>query len=349
VLVRSQELPLFSRLGPYPRDLLPAMANDGELFEYWGHEASYIPVEHYPLFELKRQAALDGGTWGSVQRLCQEKPEYLTTVLEDLAIRGPLTAGELDETERRKGPWWDWSQAKLALEYLFWTGQVSVRRRSNFEREYDLADNIIPPDAYESPGLGDLEGRRELLALASRSLGVATYRDLADYYRLNMPRSRAALTSLVDEGRLVAVTVEGWKDQAYLDPRARVPRQIRARALLSPFDSLVWERARVERLFGFRYRIEIYTPPPKRTYGYYVLPFLLGEHLVARVDLKADRKAGALLVPAAFGELGAPVDDVVTELADELVAMASWLGLERVEVGDRGDLADPLRIELALR
>jgi uncharacterized protein YcaQ len=343
VLVRSQELPLFSRLGPHPRDLLPAMADDGELFEYWGHEASFIPVERYPLFRYKMDAARHSTTWAGILRLQREKPEYVATVLEDLAIRGPLTAGELDATERRKGPWWDWSEAKLVLEYLFMTGQVSVRRRSNFEREYDLAENVIRPDAYERDGLGETEARRELLALAARSLGVATFRDLADYYRLKMPASKAALASLVAEQRLIPVEVEGWKDVAYLDPQARMPRRVSARALLSPFDSLVWERARVERLFGFHYRIEIYTPPPKRTYGYYVLPFLLGEHLVGRVDLKADRKTSTLLVPGAFSELGAPTDEVATELAAELIAMAEWLGLARIDVGTRGDLADPLR------
>jgi uncharacterized protein YcaQ len=347
VLVRSQELPLFARLGPHPRHLLAAMAADGELFEYWGHEASFIPVERYPLFRFKMDEARQGRTYGGLTRLAREKPEYLATVLEDLAIRGPMTASELDQTERRKGPWWDWSQAKIALEYLFWVGDVSARRRSNFEREYDLADNVIPPHAYEQPAPTEQESRRELLALAARSLGVGTFADLADYYRLNKPRSRAALASLVDDGRLLPVRVEGWKEPAYLDPTARRPRTVRARALLSPFDSLVWERKRVERLFGMRYRIEIYTPPEKRIFGYYVLPFLLGEDLVARVDLKADRKAGVLLAPGAFAEPGVPADAVVDELAAELALMAGWLGLGRVAVGDRGDLAAPLRAAVA--
>jgi uncharacterized protein len=344
VLVRSQELPVFARLGPHRRDLLPDMLDAGELFEYWGHEASVIPVEHQPLLRWKMDAAARGeNIWHGVARLAHDRPGYIEAVYDEIKARGPLRASELsDPGPKRKEPWWSWEDGKRALEFLFWSGRLSARRLSSFERAYDLTERILPGWVLAQPTPTEAEGRRELLALAGRALGVATASDLCDYYRLNIPKSKAALASLVEEGRLVAVDVDGWNRPAYLDPAARRPRRISARALLSPFDSLVWFRDRAERMFDFHYRIEIYTPAPKRIYGYYVLPFLLGTELVGRVDLKSDRKASALLVPAAWQEPGVPEDEVAAELAAELRELAGWLELDRVVIGERGDLSRAL-------
>jgi len=345
VLVRSQELPLFARLGPHRRDLIPAMAADGELFEYWGHEASLIPVERQPLLRFKMEQARRGERlWPGMARLLRDRPEYLAAVLDEVKARGPLRAGDLrDGGPRRREPWWSWDDAKVALELLFWMGDVSARRLSNFERVYDLTERLLPAAVLQQPTPSEQESRRALLALSAEALGVATARDLCDYFRLNIPKSRPALAELVEDGRLVPVEVEGWAQPAYLHPVARVPRRIAARALLSPFDSVVWDRDRTERLFGFRYRIEIYTPAPKRRYGYYVLPLLLGDELVARVDLKSDRAASALLVQAAWGEPGVFEDEVAEELFEELVELGRWLGLERVVIVGKGDLAPALR------
>lgn len=344
VLVRSQELPLFARLGPHPRSLIPDAAAAGELFEYWGHEASHLPSHLYRLFRWKMDAARSGEAWKGVLAMQRERPGYVEAVRQRVADEGPLTAGDLGERTTPRGTWWDWDHAKLALEYLFWTGQLAAtRRRSDFARVYDLPERVIPREHLEAPVPDPLHARAELLELAARHLGVATHHDLADYHRQRVPASREALQLLVDAGRLVPVEVEGWRQAGYLHPEARVPRRVQARALLSPFDSLVWHRARTERLFGFDYRIEIYVPRPKRRYGYYVLPFLLGDRLVARVDLKADRPGGRLAVLGAFAESGVDAQAVATELAIELSSMATWLGLERVEVADHGDLAAALR------
>jgi len=345
VLVRSQELPVFARLGPHRRDLIPAMAADGELFEYWGHIASLIPVALHPLFRFKMEQARRGvGMWTGMTRLLRERPEYLATVLDDVKARGPLRAGDLrDGSRRKRDPWWSWDEAKVALELLFYTGDVTARRLPNFEREYDLTERVLPAAVLEQPTPTEQESRRELLARSAQALGIGTARDLCDYFRLNVPKSRAAVAELVEMGRLVPVEVEGWPQPAYLDAGARVPRRITARTVLSPFDSLVWDRDRTERVFGFHYRIEIYTPAPKRRFGYYVLPFLLGDELVARVDLKSDRQASALLVQASWGEPGVYEDEVAEELHEELVELAQWLGLERVIIGSKGDLAGALR------
>lgn len=344
VLVRSQELPLFARLGPHRRDLLPVMAAAGELFEYWGHEASLIPVEQFPLLRFQMERAARGERHSGLASLEQRRPGYAAAVLEEVAARGPLTANELSDGGRRRGTWWDWSDGKVALESLFMTGQVSARRRATFEREYDLTERLIPPAIYQQPAVAEADARRELVARSARALGVATARDLFDYFRLKpVQATRPRLDELVEDGRLVPVQVEGWRETAYLDPGAATPRRVRARALLSPFDSLIWERARTDRLWAFHYRIEIYTPAPKRRFGYYVLPFLLGEHLVGRVDVKADRVAGVLRVPGAYAEPGVVPEEVAGPLAEELQLMASWLGLSDVEVGDRGDLAPALR------
>jgi uncharacterized protein YcaQ len=349
VLVRSQELPVFARLGVHRRDLLSGMAFDGELFEYWGHAASLLPIEHFPLFRFHMDNGWGGEATRGLARIERERPGYVDAVLQEVAVCGPVTAAELSEGGKRKGSWWEWSDGKQALEYLFWSGQLMVRRRPNFEREYDLTERIIPPEILALPAPEEDDARRELVALAARSLGVATTKDLCDYYHLNLTKTRPRVAELVDEGRLVPVQVEGWSEVAYLDPAARVPRRLHARALLSPFDSVVWERARTERVFGFRYRLEIYTPAAKREFGYYVLPFLLGEDLVARVDLKADRQAGVLRVPGVYSELGVPDATVAHELAEELELMATWLGLERIEVADKGDLAEPLQATLSQR
>jgi uncharacterized protein YcaQ len=344
VLARAQELALFARIGPHRRDLLPRATTDGELFEYWGHQASHIPVEHQRLFRWKMANAEAAGMWRGLIRMQKERPGYVESIYQAVVERGPLGAGELSERTLPKGTWWDWDHAKQALEWLFWTGRVTARRRANdFARVYDLPERMLPASALAAPTPTEHDARKELLVLAARSLGVATSNDLAGYHGQLVSRTRLIVAELVEEGRLLPVKVEGWKPEGYVLPGIAVPRRAAARALLSPFDSLIWERPRVERLFGFHYRIEIYTPEPKRRFGYYVLPFLLGEELVARVDLKADRAASTLLVRGAYGEPGVSGGPVAEELAEELASMASWLGLERVLVDGRGDLAAALR------
>ncbi len=340
VLVRSQELPLFSRLGPHPRDLLTRMTADGELFEYWGHEASLLPIATLPWFRSQMESA--AGRWPGIARLAEEHPEVVAEVLATVTARGPVAASDFEDRAGKSGPWWGWDHTKRALEVLFYQGEVSARRRGNFEREYDLLHRMLPAVHVGTPKLAEVDARKEMLVQAARSHAVGTAADLADYYRLNTVTSRPLLEELVEEGRLVRATVDGWKGPVYADPALSVPRRVAARALLSPFDSVVWDRRRTERLFDFRYRLEIYVPAPKRVYGYYVLPFLLGDRLVARVDLKADRNGAALLVRGAFGEDPLPDPEIAGELAAELELLAGWLGLGGVVVEPHGDLAPAL-------
>jgi uncharacterized protein len=346
VLVRSQELPLFARLGPHPRTLIHDASGDGELFEYWVHEACHVPIELYP---LQRWAMDEHPRWASLRRWAAANETLVATVLERVRSDGPIVASDLAMRERPKGTWWDWDDGKLALEHLFRTGEVAARRRPNdFARLYDLAERVIPTDVLARPGPSGHDAKKELLVRAARHHGVGTASDLTDYHRLS--HTRALLSELVEEGRLVPVTVQGWSKPAYLHPDARVPRRVSARALLSPFDPVVWNRDRTERLFGFHYRIEIYVPAAKRRFGYYVLPFLLGDELVARVDLKADRGNRRLLVQHAFGEAGIDERHVASELAAELASMARWLGLDAgIEVMPRGDLAPALERAVARR
>jgi uncharacterized protein len=340
VLARSQELPLFARLGPHPRSLIGDATAAGELFEYWVHEACHVPTEHHHLYRWRMQS---DHRWGDVRRLAERRPGFVDEVYRRVEAVGPIAASELEQRVGPKGSWWDWDDGKVALEHLFWSGRIAaVRRPTDFARLYDIAERVIPADVLARPTPSEHEARKELLVMAARHHGVGTADDLADYHRQKPHVCRPLLLELVEEGRLLHVQVEGWGKPTYLHPNAAVPKRVAARALLSPFDPLVWHRDRVERLFGFRYRIEIYVPQPKRRYGYYVLPFLLGDRLVARTDLKADRQRRVLMVQGAFAEPGAPVDEVADALAAELHLMAGWLGLERVEVGSRGNLVSPL-------
>ncbi|HTE58836.1 MAG TPA: crosslink repair DNA glycosylase YcaQ family protein [Solirubrobacteraceae bacterium] len=345
VLQRAHYLPLFSRAGAYDTALLDRAAHYAprRLFEYWGHEASLIPVALQPALRWRMERAAHDA-WGGMRRIQRERPDLVAQVLDEVRANGPIAASEVLEHERpkRTGPWWDWSDAKRAFEWLFWSGQITSARRRGFERLYDLPERVLPADVIATPTPSLEEAQRELLRVAARSLGVATESDLRDYFRLPAAAAKLRVPELVEAGELWPVAVEGWRAPGYLDPAARMPRRVHARALIGPFDSLVWERARAERIFGFRYRIEIYVPAPKRVHGYYVLPFLLGDRFVARVDLKADRQAGALRVQAAHAEPDAP-PETASELRAELETMAGWLGLERVDVVPRGDLAPALR------
>ena len=331
VLERAHYLPLFSRLGPYDRDRLDRLAwyAPRRLFEYWGHEASLLPVAAHPLLRW-RMARAAGEAWGGMRRVARERPDLLERVLAEVRERGPIPASAIEEGPRRKGPWWDWSDVKRAFEFLFWSGRITSARRRNFVRLYDLPERVLPAEVIAAPTPPAEEAQRELLRIAARALGVATESDLRDYFRLTAKEAAPRVAELVEAGDLLPVRVQGWRQQAYLWRDARVPRSVDARALIGPFDSLIWERPRVERVFGFRYRIEIYVPAPRRVHGYYVLPLLLGDRLVARADLKADRQAGTLRVPAVHLEPGAP-PETEEALRAELALMASWLGLDQVE------------------
>jgi uncharacterized protein len=344
VLVRAHYLPLFSRLGAYDTDVLDRAAHYAprRLFEYWGHEASLLPVELYPLLRWRMERA-SADAWGGMQRISRERPELLERLVEEVRERGPISASELaaDEAPRRAGPWWDWSDIKRALEFLFWSGRLTSARRRRFERLYDLPERVLPRAVLALPTPSVEDAQRGLVRVAARALGVAAERDLRDYFRLPLSEARARIAELVEAGELLPVSVEGWRTPGYLHPAARVPRHVDACALVGPFDSLVWDRDRTERIFDFRYRLEIYVPKPKRVHGYYVLPFLLGDRLVARIDLKADREAGVLRVQAAHGEPAAPAE-TAGALREQLHALASWLGLGGVEVVRSGDLARAL-------
>jgi uncharacterized protein YcaQ len=349
VFVRAHHMPVYSRLGPWSTELLDDVAfRRHELFEYWAHMASYVPVGLHPLlrWRMARVEALEEG-WGGLLRLTKERPDFVEQVRKRVEAEGPVSAGQLREETRSLGPWWGWDDVKMALEYLFWSGKVLVSRRTNgFERLYDVPERVLPAAVLALPTPSPADAQRELVRLSARSLGVATERDLRDYFRLTPQDGRAAVAALVEEGALTAVRVEGWRDVAYLHPDAAVPRWVRRTALLSPFDPLVWERARTLRLFGVDYRIEIYTPAHKRVHGYYCLLLLHDGEITARVDLKADRKAGVLRVAAAWVEPGAVPGRTAEALALELRRAATWQGLGEVVVEDRGDLARELRAEL---
>jgi uncharacterized protein YcaQ len=335
VLARSHYLPAFSRLGPYRAGLLDdaAYGRRRTLFEYWAHAASFLPLDVFPLMRWRmNEATRYTNIYRGIAAFARRKRRFLDSVLREVERRGPVTAGEL-EPGGGKGSWWGWSDTKRALEFLFWAGAVTTATRRGFERVYDLTERVIPVEILARPVPEADAAQRALLLIAMRALGVATERDLRDYFRLAVADARRRIVELVEAGDLLTVRVEGWKQPAYVPAALTIPRRVAARALLSPFDSLIWERDRTARLFGFDYRLEIYTPAHKRVHGYYVLPFLAGDRLVARADLKADRAAGVLRVHAVHFEDGADRGAVMAALGPELAAMAGWLGL--------GDVALP--------
>jgi uncharacterized protein len=364
VLARAHYVPAFARLGPYRMTMLDTLAYESrELFEYWGHAACLLPVALYPLVRYRMHKHLEA----TEVYMRSDRGTAMARALAEVTERGPLSVGELSDPGHRGRGWWSWlgsNNGKAILEHLYHSGILAIAGRRGFERLYDLTERVIPKRAIEAPAPPREEAMKQLIVLGAQACGVGTGSDFAGYLNVDdwhdrLPagphwewpkgRRRSAsvakrlLVELVDEGRLLPATVEGWKERAYLHPDARVPRHIDARALVTPFDSLVWERERIERLFGMRYTIEIYTPAPKRIYGYYVCPFLLGDTLVARCDLKADRARGVLMVHGAFLEPGQQARRVAPPLLDELDMMRSWLDLDRIEIGKRGDLASALR------
>lgn len=353
VLTRAHYLPLFSRLGAYDTALLDRACSKAprRLVEYWAHVASLVPASTHPLLRFRMERWREEA-WGSMRRIAVEHADLVDAVHDELRARGPMTSLQVEaalehDLPRQRDHWgWNWSKVKEALEYLFFSGAAGVAGRTGqFERRYDVIERVLPRAVLATPTPTDAEAFRALTLIAARAHGVASEPCLRDYFRLRPEESKQAVAELVDSGDLVPVQVEGWRRPAYLHPQARVPRRVDACALLVPFDPLVWRRERGEVLFDFHYRIEIYTKPDDRVHGYYVLPFLLGDRLVARVDLKADRAAGVLRVQGAFAELHAPAE-TAARLAPELTLMAGWLGLSDVVVAGNGDLARPLRAAL---
>jgi uncharacterized protein len=347
VVTRAQFMPLFSRLGPYDPALLERAAyrSPRRLFEYWGHAASLIDISLQPLLRFRMQPGFRD-VWTGVERVARENADLIPFIREEVAARGPISARELEIAEQRdRSNWgWNWSRVKTILEWLFYVGEVtSAYRNAQFERVYDLPERVIPRSVLALPTPTPQESVTGLIRRAARALGIASESCLRDYFRTRLDMTREAITTLVEDGDLIPVAVEGSGSRPwYLWHEARVPRRISTRALLSPFDSMIFERARLERLFDFSYRIEIYVPGPKRIHGYYVYPFLLDDNFVARVDLKADRTRGVLRVNAAWIEYGYDPFDVANELASELKIMAEWLGLQAVQILPRGDLAPAL-------
>ena len=344
VVVRTQYLPPFSRLGRYDRALLDRIAYaDDEWFEAWAHEASLVPVTDEPLLRWQKQRAEQGQTWSGLVELARREPGYVADVLAQVAER-PLAAGELADPRRRSGEWWgSRSLGSMALDWLFRIGAVGIRRRGNFVKEFDLLERIVPAAVLARPTPTVEDAQRELLVRSARALGVGTAGDLIDYYRLPVREGRVRLGEVVETGAIEAVTVDGWREPAYVHPQVRLPRSVDVTTALSPFDPVVWNRARASRLWDFEYRIEIYVPASERVYGYYVLPVLSGERLVGRLDLKTDRAAGVLRVLGAFAEPGVDRDAVAERLRPHLCELALFVGVTDVRYSARGDLMAALR------
>lgn len=361
VLARAHYVPAFARLGPYSMDALDSLAyRKRELFEYWGHAACLLPVSLYPLLRYRMLAEQ------TQEYMRSPRGAYVAKAYAEVAEFGPIAAAGLSNPGKRSGKWWGWGDGKAALEHLYSAGLVAIAGRRGFERLYDLAERVIPRAALDAPAPPREEAMKQLICLGAKACGVGTFGDITGYLEIDgwrdrmpprawlerpkgpdrrraKPTARRLVSELVEEGRLLAARVDGWKEPAYVQPGVRVPGTVHARALVTPFDSLVWDRSRMERLFGMKYTIELYVPLPKRVYGYYVFPFLLGDTLVARCDLKADRQRKVLMVQSAFLEPGQDARRVVPDLAGELRQMQAWLALDRVEVAERGDLAAKLR------
>ena len=361
VLVRAHYVPAFARLGPYPMAALDALAyRQRALFEYWGHAACLMPIALYPLLRYRMHAGQ------TLEYMRSERGAAMAKVYAEVAERGPIAAADLSDPGKRSGNWWGWSTGKAMLEHLYDAGLVAIAGRRGFARCYDLAERVIPQAAREAPAPPPEEAMKRLICLGAQAYGVGTFGDLTGYFKTDgwrdrlppgpwwerpagpegrraKPIAKRLVAELVEEGRLLAARVDGWREPAYLHPDARLPRTVDARALVTPFDSLVWERGRIDRLFGVKYTIELYTPAAKRVYGYYVCLFLLGDTLVARCDLKADRQRKVLMVQSAFLEPGQDARRVAQGLASELRQMQAWLELDRIEVAEHGDLAAPLR------
>ena len=352
VLARAHYLPTFSRYGPYPMSALDDLAHrKRELFEYWGHAACFLPIELYPLMRWRMNGQIDG--WAAIDR---KRRDFIEAVYREVAERGPLAAGEISIGGKSTGAWWGWSEGKRAIEVLMAQGRVAVAGRRNFERLYDLCERVLPKAVLEAKAVADGDAKKELLVRAARAMGVGTAKDIAQYFHVDAWWDRSSVNGrrppagthllfeeLVEDKRLERVRVEGWKQPAFVVPGARIPRSVDARAIVSPFDPILWERKWTSEVFGFEYQIEIYVPAPKRVYGYYVLPFIEGDRFAARVDLKADRKTSTLVVHAAYLEPNADAGETAAALADELRSMARWLSLESFAVGPKGNLARGLK------
>lgn len=340
VVVRAHYLPAFSRLGSYDRTALEQAAwgsrRQRRLFEYWAHEASLLPLDLQPLLRWRMERAARGETgYAGLRRFASERSAEADAVFQRIVAEGPMAAADFEGGTSRSG-WWEWSHTKHALEWLFWSGQITTAtRRGSFARIYDLPERVLPRRILDAPTPSVADAQRALLERSARAMGIATAADLRDYFRLKPDEADHAILALEEDGVIERVSVEGWSQRAWLHRDARVPRRVTGAALLAPFDPLIWERGRTERLFDFRYRIEIYVPEEKRVYGYYVLPFLLDGALVARVDLKADRQSGTLLARRVSLEPGAPTD-TVEWLQNELARLAAWLGLADVRVAQVG-------------
>jgi uncharacterized protein len=359
VLARAHYVPAFARLGAYPISALDSLAySRRELFEYWGHAACLMPISLYPIMRYR----MHWHTERMQEYMRSGSGAYMAKVYAEVTELGPLAAAELSIPGKRSGNWWGWGSGKAALEQLYDAGLVAIAGRRGFERLYDIAERVIPRAALDAPSPPREEAMKQLICLGAKAYGVGTFGDITGYFYTDgwrdrmspgpweerqkgraKPIAKRLVSELVEEGRLLAAQVDGWREPAYIHPGARAPRTVEARAFVTPFDSLVWDRGRLERMFGMKYTIEIYVPAPKRVYGYYVCPFLLGDTIVARCDLKADRARGVLMVQSAFLEPGQDARRVVPELTSELRQMQAWLELDRIEVAERGDLAARLR------
>ena len=355
VLARAHYLPTFSRYGPYASAALDELAyGKRELFEYWGHAACFLPIDLFPLLQWRMQRQIEA--WSAVGK---RQRDFNEAVYREIAERGPIAAGDISIAGKSTGPWWGWSEGKRAVEYLFWQGRVAVAARRHFERQYDLTERVIPAAVRRAPVPPIEDSQKALILRAIRAMGVGTAKQILQYFHIDCWWDRLTVNGrrkpgkagllfdeLVEDGRLIPARVEGWPQPAYIAADAKTPRSVDARAIVSPFDPVLWERQWTSAVFDFDYQIEIYVPAPKRIYGYYVLPFLMGDRFAGRVDLKADRAESTLLVRAAYVEAHAKPAAAAAALADELRSMAGWLSLERVAVAAKGNLAAALRREL---